>query len=290
MDKEQARFILRSFRPDGSDAADHDFAEALRLAIENRELGEWLAHERALDTAFADALGSVDLPQTLRDDILACLAGERGDFPEARDSGDSAWIGALATIQPPPELRNEIVAAMERTAGRTDSAPRKAPVFRRLAIPLAVAAGVALAFLITRGPAPVAAETLRAEIVRTLETHGSVHEEPVPGPAALARYLAERNLPALPDLPAALAKMKGFACRELIVDGKRGTLICFEGGAKNVVHLVVFRRRDVAGDFPTDGRPAISQNGDWASARWADGDTVAMMASRTSSQNLSALF
>ena len=83
MDKEQARFILRSFRPDGADVDDKDFAEALALATENRELGEWLADERAFDAAFAKALSSVELPETLRQDILGCLAGERGDFPQA---------------------------------------------------------------------------------------------------------------------------------------------------------------------------------------------------------------
>jgi hypothetical protein len=291
MDKEQARFILRSFRPDGSDTGDQDFAEALRLAMENRELGEWLAHERAFDAAFANALGSVDLPQTLREDIVACLAGERGDFPQAGDSHDAAWIGALATIQPPASLRNEVIAAMERTSGQVQPAPGKVSIFRRLVIPLAAAAGIALAFLMTRGPTPqtVSAEALRSEVVRTLETHGSAHEEPVPGPVALASYLADRKMPSLPDLPAALEKMKGFACRELVLDGKRGTLICFEGGNKNVVHLVVFRRADVQGDFPDNG-PVFAQNGEWASARWADGDNVAMMVSHTRSENLSALF
>ena len=56
MDKEQARFILRSFRPDGADARDPDFTEALELAMEDRELGDWLANERAFDTAFSQAL------------------------------------------------------------------------------------------------------------------------------------------------------------------------------------------------------------------------------------------
>ena len=115
MDKDQARFILRSFRPDGADVGDPDFAEALMLAMENRELGEWLAAERAFDAQFANALGAVDLPENLRDDIIACLAAERGDFPQAEDSNDAAWIGAMASIQTPASLRNEVLAAMDRT-------------------------------------------------------------------------------------------------------------------------------------------------------------------------------
>jgi hypothetical protein len=35
--------ILGSYRPDGADASDPDFAEALHLAAADRELGEWLA-------------------------------------------------------------------------------------------------------------------------------------------------------------------------------------------------------------------------------------------------------
>ena len=121
MDKEQARFILRSFRPDGADAGDPDFAEALKLAMENRELGEWLASERAFDAAFASALVTVDLPELLREDILACLAVERGDFPQAEDRHDARLIGAFASIQPPASLRESVIAAMDRTA--TKDAP-----------------------------------------------------------------------------------------------------------------------------------------------------------------------
>ena len=118
MDKEQARFILRSFRPDGADGNDQDFAEALALAIEDRELGEWLAHERALDAAFASALNSVELPENLRQDIIGCLAGERNGFPQAKDAQDALWIGAIASIQAPPNLRDEILTAMSQDLGK----------------------------------------------------------------------------------------------------------------------------------------------------------------------------
>ena len=78
MDKEQARFVLRSFRPDGADGSDRDFAEALALATADRELGEWLAAERAFDAEFARALASIELPENLRDEILQGLAASRG--------------------------------------------------------------------------------------------------------------------------------------------------------------------------------------------------------------------
>ena len=42
MDREQARFILRSFRPDGADSGNPDFEEALSVATVDGELGAWL--------------------------------------------------------------------------------------------------------------------------------------------------------------------------------------------------------------------------------------------------------
>ena len=116
MDKEEARFILRCFRPDGADAENPDFAEALALAAKDRELGDWLAHERASDADFANALNAVTIPSALREEILAGLALERGDVTPRPDAFDSSVIGAMAAIQMPPGLRSEILAAMERTA------------------------------------------------------------------------------------------------------------------------------------------------------------------------------
>ena len=46
MDREQARFILQSLRPDGTDVASADFEEALIVAAQDSVLGEWLAAER----------------------------------------------------------------------------------------------------------------------------------------------------------------------------------------------------------------------------------------------------
>ncbi|MFZ9937660.1 MAG: hypothetical protein ACO3JG_11485, partial [Luteolibacter sp.] len=133
MDKDQAKFILRSFRPDGADADDRDFAAALALALEDRELGEWLADERALDAGFAAALASIAVPEALRREVLDCLARRSDDFPVAEDEHDAAMTGALASIQPPAVLRAEILTAMNRSRV---PAPVARPVWRPVARPL----------------------------------------------------------------------------------------------------------------------------------------------------------
>ena len=295
MDKEQARFVLRSFRPDGADAGDPDFAEALKLAVENRELGEWLADERAFDAEFAMALGAVDLPGQLREDIFACLAGERGDFPQAEDMNDAAWIGALASLQPPAFLRDQVIAAMERTDVREVV---RVSFLRRAAIPLAAAAGIALAFFITRPAGSTALvktssvpiDAVQAGFIRTYESPLFNLDEKREDHRLLVQNLEERKLPCPCCLPPGFRNVKGIGCRELVIDGKRGSLICFDERENGVIHVVIFRREDVSGELPDKKRPIFTQCGSWATARWQQGDNVFLLMSHTEVEKLTALF
>lgn len=299
MDKDQAKFILRSFRPDGVDADDRDFAAALALAIEDRELGEWLADERALDASFATALASIAVPEALRREVLDCLALRRSDFPVAEDVQDAAMVGALASIQPPAALRAEILTAMNRSRV---PAPVTRPIWRRFTIPLAAAAGVALAFLLTRQEkstavptlalgAPVPVEVVQAGFIRTYESPLFSFDETREDHQALIRHLRERKLPCPGNkLPEGINQLKGVGCRELIIDGKRGSLICFEECGKGVVHLVVFRREDVSGNVPDRARPDFDQLGHWAAARWGDEHRVFILIAATDVSKLSSLF
>ena len=298
MDKEQARFILRSFRPDGADGNDQDFAEALALAIEDRELGEWLAHERALDAAFASALNSVELPENLRQDIIGCLAGERNGFPQAKDAQDALWIGAIASIQAPPNLRDEILTAMERTASVGTMPPAKRPVWQRFGLPLAAAAGVALAFFLTRqhdapklvqsGRLPV--DVVQAGFIRTFESPLFSLDETRDDHQVLIAHLKSRKLPCPGCLPPGLANVKGVGCRELVIDGKHGSLVCFDEREAGVVHLVIFRREDVSGPLPQRDHPEFGQQGHWATARWEDEKNVFILIGNTELRKLAALF
>jgi hypothetical protein len=296
MDKEQARFILRSFRPDGADTDDRDFAAALAMAMKDRELGEWLAGERAFDAAFARALATVALPETLRHDILGCLAGARGDFPQAEDARDAVMIGALAAIQPPPALREEILAAMDRTA--LSAFPRKS-LWRRVALPVAAAAGVAFAFFLTAGrgkqaavakAGPLPVDVVQAGFIRAFESPLFSLDETRDDHRVLIEHLKSRKLPCPGCLPPGLAGVKGIGCRELVIDGKRGSLVCFDERENGIVHLVIFRREDVCGDLPPRDHPDFAQKGHWAAARWEDESSVFILIGATDVRKLASLF
>ncbi len=296
MDKQRAQFILRGFRPDGADRNDHDFAEALAMAIENRELGEWLAQERSFDNSFAQALSSVDLPANLRQDILGCLAGECADFPQAADAWDAAIIGALASVQAPPGLRPEVLTAMERTT-RGGVRPTKS-ILHRLPVPLAAAAGVALAFILTprteppaltkSGPLPV--DVVQAGFLRTYESPLFSLDELRKNHEDIVTHLKSSGLPCPCCLPRGLVNVKGIGCRELTIDGKRGTLICFDEGENGVLHLLIFRREDVSGELPAREHPMFAQNGHWAAARWQDHQNVCMLIGNTDIRKLATIF
>jgi hypothetical protein len=295
MDNETARFILRSFRPDGADANDPDFAEALKLAVENRELGEWLASERAFDAGFSDSLNSVSLPADLREDILSYLAAERGDFPQVDGLNDAAWVGALASIKAPDSLRNEVLMAMKRTA---QEVPRKFSIFRRLLIPLAIAAGIMLALFIidparptvvAGGPAlPV--EALQVGFHQAYKSPFFRLDEKSEIQATLIHHLQQQGLPYPIAMPPGLQKLKSFGCRELVIGGKQGSLICFETADNGVIHLLIFRREDVIGDLPAVEKPTLSQEGKWGYARWGNQGNACFVISEMKPDLLATLF
>ncbi len=79
MNTTEAKFILQACRPDGQDSTDPHFEEAFAQARHDPALGEWLARERAFDTAVAAKLRMVQPPAELR---AAILAGARMSRPQ----------------------------------------------------------------------------------------------------------------------------------------------------------------------------------------------------------------
>ena len=295
MDKERAKFVLRSFRPDGADALDDDFAEALKMATVDRELGEWLMRERAFDAEFAEALARVHLPDGLRESVLLAMVKDGNGFPKPDVEGEQEMIRAMALIEVPRGLRENILEAMERTS----KVERGNFGWKRFGIPLAAAAGIALAFIIVDGKPKtglaendrkITIEAVQVGFVRTYESPGFRLEEKSDNAPHLMSYLREKGLPCGQGyLPPGLVGLKGVGCRKLVVDGKQGSLLCF-GDAGGAVHLVIFKREDVDGELPDMSSPMITQSGHWAEASWINGDYVFVLLGKKDKESLSAYF
>lgn len=292
MDRDQAKFILSSFRPDGADADSPEFTEALHLAIADRELGDWLAKERADDAVFAGALAKLNLPEDLREGILAAMAAERGHEPP-RDDQDLAFAEALSVIRPPAGLREEVLMAMQQ------SVPRKSGW--QWAVPFAAAAGIMLALNLSRdepvlptvpvvsGAVPVSHVEAAAIQALTspefsLERKSADHEE-------LFRFIRASNR-ACPAgcIPKGLQKVPGLGCRTIEVDGKPGAIVCFLRGENDVVHLVVFRREDVEVSSGDGAGPELEQHGEWAVAKWTEKGRTFLLLGHSGVKELGELF
>lgn len=97
MKNHEAKFILGAYRPDGRDASDPAFAEALAQAEHDPELRAWFEKQRKFDATFSTKLHSIPPPPGLRE---AILAGSRVSAaqPKRRWWSNPAWFAAAAAI------------------------------------------------------------------------------------------------------------------------------------------------------------------------------------------------
>lgn len=121
MNREEAKSILGTYRPGGADAADPQFAEALRLVERDAELKSWFQEQRAFDSVIAGSLKDLAVPADLKTSILAGRVIVR--VPLWRDSrvrvaaaaavalmvalGSSKYVGARASFS---KFREKLIA------------------------------------------------------------------------------------------------------------------------------------------------------------------------------------
>ena len=297
MDKEKAKFILRSFRPDGADTDNADFAEALKLATVDRDLGEWLMRERAFDAEFAEALARVSLPSGLRESVLLAMVQDGGGIPRVDLEEEAKIARAMASIEIPEGLRERVLVAMDSSVVKEP----KVLKWWRYGLPLAAAAGVAFAFgfLQNKDEAPVEVAHVDAKLQSKIVPAAFLNVLNSPEfklqheggkPHELISYLNERGLPNGDGVvPPGLEGIDAMGCRELAIDGKKGSLICFRQNG-GMVHMVIFKRDDLKGNLPAMTNPLIAKNGEWSSAQWENDKYVCTLMSKRDQTAMAALF
>src|SRR5690349_1496751 len=87
----EVKLLLSGFRPEGQDASDPIFANALREVAQDPQLRTWFAEAQAFDRAVADRLGEVAPPEELR---AAILAGEKASRSNRRWLQPWTWAAA----------------------------------------------------------------------------------------------------------------------------------------------------------------------------------------------------
>ena len=270
MDREQARFVLRSFRPGGADARNPDFEEALAVAADDPRLGEWLVGEREQDASVAASLKDLTIPSNLRSSILAVLkadaAGNKGgpgvpleDTTENLPDPESSPVSSLVSEAPPEELKEQTlkilkveIAGKPMAVAAAGGQPAEEVSMEQGWLKAAVAAvllvlGAFVAFEVTSssfGPREGQGETI---VLRVLE-NGAIAEVVRQGffPLQSGRlqehqaWIRENNAPGfdLDELPEGILEGKPIGCRIFMMGATRVSHLCFDKGG-NRIHLAV---------------------------------------------------
>jgi hypothetical protein len=94
MNRDEAKYVLRSYHLGGRDAADPQFREALEMLARDPELAAWFAQERALDSKLSEKFRAFPAPLDLKNQLLAA----RKIVPLQVWWRPPAWLGSAAAL------------------------------------------------------------------------------------------------------------------------------------------------------------------------------------------------
>jgi len=321
MDREQARFILQSFRPDGGDAKAPDFGEALGVAAEDRELGDWLAGERAQDAVYASALAELSVPPALRANIL-----ERHGFechrarPESEGpSGETAEVvemdapcaEAAAEVSPPAGRRKERLRVLKvETRADPEVVDQSADWentgrkgwWKTTMVAASLVLGAFAAFELT-SPSNSPGRASQGDIALSKLEHRAIKEVAHPGTFLLRSahlpdheaWLTRNQAPALDlsEIPEGILAGKAVGSRLFMMGQTKISLLCLEVEDQSV-HLAVLRSEDLQSEDLEKLKNGSSEC--WqcpatkvAVAAWQGREQVYLLLGKMEEENLEAL-
>ena len=254
MNNEEAKFILRAYRPDGQDARDPQFAEALEQARLDPELGRWFAEQTTFDKAVSQKLQAIPVPADLRASILA---GRKIIRPVPW------WTRRLH-----PAAAAAMLALTFATIGLFAARePAEAPAdFKHFSNDLTDYLGKGYG-------------VLPKEMQPATEQVGYFGDQ---------SYRITYRSPSLDDIrqwlttngghgefkgPRGLGRALNLGCGVLNWRGRRVSLIAFQTGRSlphDKIHVAIINSAELP-DPPAPGVPSLIELGNWSTAAWNDG-------------------
>ena len=254
MDKATLKLVLGACQAGCGDAGDPLLAEARREAGRDPELVAWLEEEQRFDTFVADNLGSLSTPAGLKESILL-NARSATSRPAAADRTPAAWRHPGATW-------------------------------------LAMAAGLALAFLLGRRTLPDAVPSSASGGADRLALQAISYTGRMPAlqfvcfdPAEVARWVngksASLHMGQLIDKPMASMQMIGSSTTQW--EGKPVVMIALQNGDRMAM-LYLLR----AADFPGAAGAAagIMEKDGWVSKTGREGDHLYVLTTKGTRKDL----
>lgn len=251
MTTDQAKELLRAYRPTNDIEELPEIQEALELAATDPKLSQWLEQEQAFDLAWADKLDEAIVPPAgLKEQILQTHAERSATEETSQDPGHTAV---------------PFSSAQQKTAWW------KSPVTLSMAASLIFIFGFLGLFfkspeVYAEAQLPRFYEAVSQHVAQfpPLETRSTDLNH-------LREYLKKKAVPTPGKLPAGVSPLETIGCVTFQWENRSVAVICM--GKPKVHHLYVIKR----GDFPNESHPTepkFLQKGEQALAAWADPENI----------------
>ena len=239
MNNEEAKFLLQGYRPNGSDAQDPQFVEALEQVKRNPGLEQWFRQQQAVDSAISEKVCSLPVPPGLKDDILA---GRKTLRPVSRWTRRTTLTALAACVL----ALLGLVALFMTSSDRQDFTRYREDMVRFVTD-------------VEQGREPL------------LLTSGDI--------AGIQAWMAENAADLKVKVPASLTAGSGVGCSVVDWNGESVALACFRLEGGEVAHLLVINRQGLAGGPSTGVRCVASINGMNTAAWSSDDTTYLLVSS-----------
>ncbi len=219
------------------------------------------------DPEFREALKQAEIDPNLR------------DWLKQEGVLDTAMADGLRQVRPPGDLKAQILAG-----GRVTRPERwRWPLRLALAAIVILAAAIVFTRLDLGNPEKVTVSDWQKEALDFLSNNPQL-DLLSPKSAKLTAYLRAHNSPTLRDLPRTLNVLSTIGCKELERNGRRISIMCFNGEDGKMVHLVITKREGVL-DLKVK-EPMIAEHNGWAMATWPEGNHSVMLVRRGTVEEL----
>ncbi len=255
MNTEETKELLAAYRDDLALEDAPGMAEALHSLEADPELAAWFEQDRACDQHMKEALGSIPVPDGLKESILAQIAET-----ENNESDDLS-----AEEQP-----SNIVAF-----------PRRRAMWLTAAALFVIAASLVKYFAF---PPPVqfpgnsfaAVATFRDHMAffansRFVLDHGTNDLENAKA------WLAEHQSPTYAQTPSAIVNYQGMGCKSFDWGEHKVSLICFKNSDDDIVHLFVMNKAALKDLQPASPLNEVLVQRELETGGWVDDEYVYML-------------